>query len=63
MYSQCAEFIFSERQGTIEEKAHAFIKHVREFIDQLKMPKSVSEWEGVTIKENDVDIVTENVME
>ena len=63
MYSQCAVFIFNERQGTIEEKALAFIKHVREFIDQLKIPKSVSGWEGVTIKENDVDIVTEIVME
>lgn len=63
MYAQCTEFIFNERQRTTEEKAHAFIEHIHQFIDQLKIPKSVNKWEGATIGENDIDKVTDNVME
>ena len=63
IYSQCAEFVFGEKNGTIEQKAQAFIDHIRKFIDEIKIAKSVSQWEGVTIGENDVDKVTNCIME
>lgn len=63
IYSQCAEFIFGEKNGTVEQKTLAFIDHIRKFIEEIKIAKSVSHWEGVTIGKNDVDIFTDNIME
>ncbi|KAK8842009.1 hypothetical protein M9Y10_026222 [Tritrichomonas musculus] len=62
LYAKAAEFVFDVRDGNVEQKGHAFIQHVREFIKQLGMAETVSKWEGVKINNGDIDKVTHEVM-
>ncbi|OHT13093.1 alcohol dehydrogenase, iron-containing family protein [Tritrichomonas foetus] len=62
-FAKAAEFIFSVTEGTIEDKARFFLTKINEFIDTIGIAKKVSDWEGITINENDVDEVTNMVME
>lgn len=61
IYAKCAEFVFGVHDGNVDQKAKAFIQHVRHFIQQLGMAENVSKWEGATIKDGDVDKVTHEV--
>ncbi|OHS95227.1 alcohol dehydrogenase, iron-containing family protein [Tritrichomonas foetus] len=62
-FAAAAEFIFDVHEGTVEDKARLFLENVNKFIDSIGIAKKVSDWEGVTINENDVDEVTNMVME
>lgn len=61
IFAKCAEFVFGVNNGTLEEKAHAFIRNIRQFIHQLGMAETVSKWEGAKIMPGDVEKVTREV--
>lgn len=63
LLAQSAEFVFGFREGTQEEKAHAFIKKLTEVFASIGQISKISEWPDTTIGPNDVDEVTKMVME
>lgn len=62
LMAKTAEAVWNERDGTIEDRAKAYINHLDEFIATLGLPRKVSEWPGVTVKPGDVEALTDLVM-
>ena len=66
LMAKTAETVFNVREGTVDEKAHAFIEHVRKFIQEIGQPLKVSEYKFPMISQleaGDVDLVTKMVMD
>jgi alcohol dehydrogenase YqhD (iron-dependent ADH family) len=63
LLSQSAEFIFGVKQGTVEDKARAFVEKLREFIVAIGLPLKVSDWPGVAAQDGDVDELVDWVWE
>jgi len=66
LMAKTAEQVFDIREGTVDEKARAFIEKIREYIRTIKQPLKVSEYEfpmTKKIENGDVDKVTNMVME
>lgn len=61
--AKSAEFIFGITEGTVDEKAHAFLDELAKFIKQIGMPLKISEIEGIKVNEGDVDKLTDMVMD
>lgn len=61
--AKSAEFVFDVREGSVEEKARAFIAKLREFIQTIGMPTKVSEVEGVVINKGDIEKITNMVFD
>ena len=57
-YAKVAEFVFGIHNGTVDEKARAFIAALRKWIHDLGIPETVSKWEGAKIAPGDVDELT-----
>lgn len=61
--AKSADFVFDVHEGTVAEKAHAFVSKLRDFIQLIGMPSKVSEVEGVVINQGDVAKLTDMVMD
>jgi alcohol dehydrogenase YqhD (iron-dependent ADH family) len=59
LLAKSAEFVFGVAQGTVDEKARAFIEKLREFIKAIGIAAVVSDVKGVVIAPGDVDLLTE----
>jgi alcohol dehydrogenase YqhD (iron-dependent ADH family) len=57
-----AEVVFGVRDGSVEEKARAFIEELQKFIIQIGLPTKVSDWPGVVIGGNDVEELAQAVL-
>ena len=57
-YAKVAEFVFGVHKGTIDEKAHALIQHIRQWIQEIGIPDKLSKWEGVKFSKTDADELT-----
>ena len=62
LMAKCGEFIFNIKEDNEEEKAKLFIKELRNWIIKIGQPTKVSDWENIQIKENDVENVTQMVL-
>ena len=60
--AHAAEQVFDVREGSVDEKARAFISHIRAWIKKIGQPTKVSEWPGAKIESGDVDEVVKMVM-
>jgi NADP-dependent alcohol dehydrogenase len=54
-YARTAEFVFGITQGTVDERARAFIAELQKFITAIGQPLKVSDWPGVKIRSGDVE--------
>ena len=61
--AECAQYVFGISEGSVDERARAFIARIREWIAAIGQPAKVSEWEGAVVKEGDVEKVTKMVMQ
>lgn len=61
--AKAAVYVFDvdEKIGE-EERARLFVSELRKFIDSLGLPKKVSDCEDIIVDENDIELVTELVM-
>jgi alcohol dehydrogenase YqhD (iron-dependent ADH family) len=62
-YATSAEVIFGVWQGTVEEKARAFIDGLQQFIVDIRQPTKVSDWPGVVVQPGDVEEILRWVFE
>lgn len=62
-YAQTAEYVFGVREGTVDEKARAFLTELEKFIKVMGLPMKVSEVEGVEFQQGDVPKCTYMVLE
>jgi alcohol dehydrogenase YqhD (iron-dependent ADH family) len=62
LLARCGEFVFGVTEGTVDEKARAFIARLREFIKAIGTPAVVSDVPGVQIAPGDVDQLTDWVL-
>ena len=62
LLAKAGAFVFG-CQGTEEEKARGFIAELRKFIKKIGQCTKVTDWEGATIKEGDLEKITKRVME
>lgn len=63
LLARAAEHVFEVSNGSEDEKARAFIAEMRKWINYLGLPTKVSDWEGATVKEGDLEMCVQNVME
>lgn len=63
LLAKSTEFVFGVYDGTKEEKAEKFLHILSDFIDEIGMPRKVSDVEGVTINQGDVEKLTDMVMQ
>jgi alcohol dehydrogenase YqhD (iron-dependent ADH family) len=61
LLAKSAEGVFGIREGTVDEKARAFIQKLKEFIVAIGLPSKVSDWEGVAVQPGDVDEIVDLV--
>ena len=61
LMARSGEVLFNAT-GTDEEKARAFIKGIAEFTKTMQMPTKVSDWEGATVSDGDVEQLVRMVM-
>ena len=59
--ARSGEFLFGAT-GSDDEKARAFIDGIDKFTHDMQMPVKVSEWEGATIAQGDVEELVRMVM-
>jgi alcohol dehydrogenase YqhD (iron-dependent ADH family) len=57
-----AEFIFGVKGGSVDERARAFLTELEKFIKSIGQPLKVSDWPGVTIQKDDIDVMTKIIM-
>ena len=58
-YAKMAEFVFGVYDGTIEEKGHALIDHIRMWIHEIGIPEKLSQWDGAKFTKEDADKLTD----
>ena len=58
-YAKMAEFVFGVYDGTIEEKGHALIDHIRKWIHEIGIPEKLSQWDGAKFTKEDADELTD----
>jgi alcohol dehydrogenase YqhD (iron-dependent ADH family) len=60
--AKTAEFVFGVKEGTVDEKARAFLSETLKFIRAIGQPTKVSEWKGATIADGDVQALVQAVL-
>jgi alcohol dehydrogenase YqhD (iron-dependent ADH family) len=62
-YAAAAELVFGIWQGTIEEKAQAFIDELQKFIVDIGLPTKVSDWPGAVVQPGDAEEILRWIFE
>jgi alcohol dehydrogenase YqhD (iron-dependent ADH family) len=61
-FAASAEFVFDITEGTVDEKARAFIDELQKFIVKIGLPTKVSDWPGAVIGPNDVEEIVQGIL-
>jgi NADP-dependent alcohol dehydrogenase len=61
-YAESAGVIFGVWEGTIEERAEAFIEKLQQFIVEMGLPTKVAEWPGVVAAPGDVEEILQGIL-
>jgi alcohol dehydrogenase YqhD (iron-dependent ADH family) len=61
-FAASAEFVFGVHEGTVEQKARAFIDRLQRFIVALGLPTKVSDWPGAVVAPGDVEELVQGIL-
>jgi NADP-dependent alcohol dehydrogenase len=61
-FATSAEFVFGVQEGTVEQKARAFINELQESILAFGRPTKVSDWPGAVVAPEHVEEFVQGIL-